>query len=154
MPCKVWQGRPLRQKKRAEKEACAFAFCSGTDGAYVIHMHEAGGCQPITLTLAMELWPWTQWKRMGPVWAVVLRLYPGAGKSGWAAWLQYTKPWLSGGMPLCAPAPASKWWMEGRRQEKMSPRHLCFSGRCLGKELSETDGEEEITYCLFSERYA
>ncbi len=43
------------QKKRAEKEACAFAFCCGTDGASVIHMHEAGGCQPITLTLAMEL---------------------------------------------------------------------------------------------------
>ena len=55
MPCKVWQGRPLRQKKRGEKEACGFAFCSGTDGASVIHMHEAGGCQPITLTLAMGL---------------------------------------------------------------------------------------------------
>lgn len=55
MPCKVWQGRPLRQKKRVEKGASIFAFCRGTDGASVIHMHEAGGCQPITLTLAMVL---------------------------------------------------------------------------------------------------
>lgn len=94
MPCKVWQGRPFSQKKRAEKEACVFAFCSRTDGASVIHMHEAGGCQPITLTLAMQLWPWTQWKRMGPVWAVVLRLYPEAGKRDEASWLLYSKLWL------------------------------------------------------------
>lgn len=50
MPCKVWQGCPLRQKKRAEKEACKFAFSSRADGASAIHMHEAYGCQPITLT--------------------------------------------------------------------------------------------------------
>lgn len=38
------------KKREQRKRACVFAFCSGTDGASVIHMHEAGGCQPITLT--------------------------------------------------------------------------------------------------------
>lgn len=52
-------------------------------------MHEAGSFQSITLTLAMGLWPWTQWKRIGPVWAVALRLYGGAGKSVWALQDQY-----------------------------------------------------------------
>ena len=50
---------------------------------------------------AASLSPWpllwdsdlgTQWKRMGQVWAVVLRLYAVAGKSGWAAWLHRSRP--------------------------------------------------------------
>lgn len=114
-------------------------------------MHEAGGCQPITLTLAMELWPWTQWKRMGPVWAVVLGHYPsGLGKV--ADPRDSSIPscdWDCGGMPLCSPTPAwshavhvGKWWMEGRRHEKIWQRHLFISGRCLGKEPSSQRGKE------------
>lgn len=143
MTCKVWQGCPLKQKKRAKKEACAFAFCSGADGASVIHMHEAGGCQPITLTLAMGLWPWDWMEENGTSLSCGVK----AWSYGWEKGLSFVTPVFQAvieSVEECRFAfqhlPGHMQFMlvndgwRGRTNEKMSQRHFCIWGRCLGKE--------------------
>lgn len=121
----------LWNKQKKSKEIETVHLHSRTDGVSAIHMHEAGGRQLITLTLAMALWPWTKWKRMGRVWAVVSRLLR------W--WWERVRTRLM--VEQCCPALqhlpgamelvfASDGW-----KEEVSQRHLCISGRCLANEL-------------------
>lgn len=139
--CHVRSGRVALwgRKREPEKEACVFAFCSGADGASVIHMHEAGGCQPITLTLVIGLWPWASIEKNGTSQSCGVK----ALAHGWEKWLSLVTPVLQS-VEECRSAlkhlPGHMQFMlvndgcRGRRNEKMSQRHFCIWGRCLGKE--------------------
>lgn len=107
-------------------------------------MHEAGGCQPITLTLAMGLWPWDSMGENGTCLSCGVEALSG----GWEKRPSLVTPLLQAAIGsveecrstlhnTCLDTCNSCWindgW-RGRRNEKMSQRHFCDRGRCLGEQ--------------------
>lgn len=139
MPCEVWQRCPLRQRKSRESCLC---FGIMQRSRWTVHMHEVGGCQPITLTLAMGLWPWESMEDNGTSLSYGVK----ASSGGWEKWLSLKTPVSQAGIePVeeCRSALqhllghmqfmlVNDGW-RGRWREEMPQRHLCVWSRCLMK---------------------
>lgn len=90
----------------------------------------AASLSPWPLLWGCDLW--AQWKRMGPVWAVVIRLYPVAGKNVWALWLWVViEPAEECRSSSVTPAGVhaiygSEWWMEEEETQENVTKTLLF----------------------------